>query len=88
MADQLGKRVRLARQQGLLLNDQVLVARRVKLGHKVDRQGSRRGAVIGRRELVDNGRHVLRRVLGCLTCLGNFCRDQNFDVNCHVSPKR
>lgn len=88
MADQFGERVRLARQQRLGLDDQVLVARRVKLRHEVDRQGSRRSAVVGRRELVDNGRHVLGGVLRGLGVLRNFCGDQDFDVNCHVSPKR
>ena len=86
MADQFGERVRLAWQQRLVLNDQVLVARRVKLRHEVNRQGSRRSAVIGRRELVDNGRHVLGGVLSYLGVLRNLCGDQDFDVNCHVSP--
>ena len=88
MADQFGERVRLAWQQRLVLDDQVLVARSVKLRHEVNRQGSRRSAEIGRRKLVDDGRHVLSGVLGYLGVLRNFCGDQDFDVNCHVSPKR
>ncbi len=88
MADQLRERIRLRGQQRLVLDDQVLVARRVKLRHEVDRQGSRRCAVIRGRELVDNGRDVRGRVLRGLRVLGNLGRDQDFYVNCHVSPKR
>ena len=88
MADQLRERIRLRGQQRLGLNDQVLVARRVKLRHEVDRQGSRRCAVICGRKLVDDGRYVRSRVLGHLRVLGNLGRDLDFYVNCQVSPKR
>lgn len=86
MADQFGERIRLRGQQGFGLDDQVLVARVIELRDKVDRKRPGSRVVVRGRELVDDRGHVRRRVLRCLRCLGNFCRYQHFDANCHVSP--
>ena len=84
MPDKLRERVGFRRQQGLGLDDKVVVTRHIKSGHEVYRDRSSRRVVVRRRELVDDGRHIGRRVLRGLRGLRNFGRDQDFDLNCHV----
>jgi hypothetical protein len=67
LADNLGESVHLGRGQSLGLGDQVLIASRVRRRDQVNAQGRCRGAVVGRRELVDDRGDVGRGVLGCLT---------------------
>ena len=63
MADQFGERIRLRGQKGLGLDDQVLVARVIELRDKVDRKRPGSRVVVRGRKLVDDRRHVRRRVL-------------------------
>ena len=74
MADQLGKRIGFRGQQGLALDNKVVVSGRIEGGHEVhrDRPGGR--VVVRRRELVDDGRYVGGRVLRRLGGLCNFRR--------------
>ena len=79
MAHQFGEGVDLGRLQGFGLGDQVLVAGRASSRDEVDADRRGGGAVVRRRELVDDGRHASRGVLGGLAVLDRFGRNEDFD---------
>ncbi len=73
MADQFRKRIRLAGLKRLGLDNQVVIARAASSRDQVDADRCRYGAVVRRRELVDDRLHAIRRVLRdlrVLRCLG------------------
>jgi len=72
---QFGEGVDLGRLKRLGLGDQVAVASGTRHSDQVDRDRGSTGAVIGRRELVDDCLHAVRRVLRRLSVLRGLGRD-------------
>jgi len=80
---QLRESVCLGRLQCLGLSDQVLITRGVAPSHQVNRDRCSRCAVVGRGELVNDGRDVGCGVLRGLRGFSNLAWDQDFDGNGH-----
>ena len=74
--------------QRLGLGNQVLIARSVAAGDQIDAQGRRTGAVVGRRELVDDRGDVGRGVLRGLGRLCDLGGDKDFYCDGHVISPR
>ena len=88
LTHQFRERVDLGRLKRLGLGDQVLVASGPSSRDQVDRDRGSTGAVIRRRELVDDRGHASRRVLRGLCVLDRFGRNQVLDGDCHIiTPK-
>ena len=86
VADQFRERVRLGRLECLGLDDQVVVARAASSRDQVDADRRSRGAVVRRRELVDDRLHAARRVLRDLRSLRRLGGDDVANVYSHGLP--
>ena len=84
VANQFRKRVRLGGLERLGLDDQVVVARAASSRDQVDADRRSRGAVVRRRELVDDRLHAARRVLRDLRSLRRLGGDDIADVHGHI----
>src|SRR5574343_31324 len=84
LTHQFRERVDLGWLERLGLGNQVLVASRPGSRNDVHRDRGSRTAVVGRSELVNNGRHTSGRVLRGLCVLNSFAGNEGFDSDCHV----
>jgi len=85
VTDQFRERVRLASLERLGLDDQVVIARAARSRDQVDADRRSRGAVVRRRELVDDRLHAARRVLRNLRSLRRLGGDNIADVYGHAT---
>ena len=85
MANQFRERIRLAGLKRFGLDDQVVVARAASSRDQVDADRRSRGAVVCRRELVDDRLHAARRVLRNLRSLRRLGGDNIADVYGHAT---
>ena len=83
LTHQFRERVDLGRLKRLGLGDQVLVASGPGSRDQVHRDRGGGAAVIGRGELVDDGRYVGGRVLRGLRVFDGLARDEVFDEDSH-----
>ena len=84
VADQFRERVRLGGLERFGLDNQVVVARAASSRDQVDADRRSRGAVVRRRELVDDRLHAARRVLRDLRSLRRLGGDDIADVHGHI----
>ena len=86
MTDQLWKRVRLARLQGLGVDDQVVGARHIARPNQIDAYCTRSRVYIGSGELVNDRCDHRRRVLRRLHLLGELRLQQRLGYDWHGQP--